>query len=58
MNLAETTNTCARPGCNCSAPPEGEYCSDHCRGASGDIATECHCGHAGCKDGAPSKALG
>ncbi len=52
MNSAEKTNTCAHPACDC-APVEGEYCSDYCENASGDVATSCRCGHPGCKGGAP-----
>jgi len=45
-------NKCAHPACTCvvSASGEyGEYCSEHCKEASGQTELRCGCQHLPCR---------
>ncbi|MFN7945354.1 MAG: hypothetical protein U0Z53_08385 [Blastocatellia bacterium] len=48
--MAEMTDKCANPNCNCPARSGQPYCSDHCMHANDNIDTRttCGCGHADC----------
>ena len=53
MNVAEKTDTCAHPPCNCTAGHEGEYCSEYCAEAPGEFPGSCQCGHPECVNPTP-----
>ena len=41
---------CRHTHCSCQAPAGQEFCSTECESDLRDEgATECHCGHAGCR---------
>jgi len=42
---------CKHDICTCSAKPDSDYCSDHCKEAEaqGIIEIRCDCGHAHCE---------
>jgi len=42
--------TCNHPACSCQLTGGKEFCSDNCRDASKDVATNntCHCNHPQC----------
>ena len=42
--------TCNHPACSCQLTDGKEFCTDNCREASKDVATNntCHCEHAQC----------
>ncbi|HEY0005060.1 MAG TPA: hypothetical protein VGB17_09640 [Pyrinomonadaceae bacterium] len=51
--MPDQTETCAHAPCNCPAQMMGDYCGERCeRAATGEIETECHCGHPQCGPGA------
>jgi hypothetical protein len=45
----QTEDQCQHPGCKCSRPSTGDYCSEYCRNAqTGGMDNDCRCGHPDC----------
>lgn len=46
--MAEKTEKCAHPSCNCTAAHDSKYCSTFCEGAGNKPDITCNCGHPAC----------
>jgi hypothetical protein len=49
--MAEKTDECANPSCNCPAEMASNYCCEACEKEEHDPEIGCHCGHPECEAG-------
>jgi len=47
--MADNTQKCAHPSCNCVAAKDSKYCGTLCEGNAGKPDIICGCGHASCE---------
>jgi hypothetical protein len=47
QSIKNSSPKCANPGCHCTVPPDGKYCSEHCENMR--RMDTCDCGHAECE---------
>jgi hypothetical protein len=47
--MADNTQKCGHPACNCRAAKDSKYCGTLCEGNAGKPDIICACGHAGCE---------
>jgi hypothetical protein len=50
--MANDTNKCAHPSCNCTVAKGGEYgkyCSEYCKESKRSTELHCNCRHTACQ---------
>lgn len=50
--MADRSEKCAHPSCNCKRAEDSKYCSAFCEGNAKHPDVVCSCGHAACEAGA------